>query len=433
MTTSERHVLVVGGGAAGVITAATLLQGSPSAVTVVEREAVTGPGLAYRTTDPLHLLNNYACRMSALEHDPGHLVRWCWSQGLDVEARTFLPRETYGRYLASLLDDSSLPRDAALTRVQDEVVDVVDTGSRYVATLASGASITSDAVVLALGNPPPRIPRGFDLDERRLVPDPWAPGLLDRVGETDHVLLVGTGLTTVDVAARIASSRSRARLTAVSRHGLLPLRHLVEPPDPAPTFDDRERTLRGVLAELRRCRDEGTSWRRLVESVKAVGNDLWHGLSLEEKERFVRHVGRYWEVSRHRMAPPMATVIDGLLAAGRLRVVTGSVDTASYDLVVNCTGPAPVSTLGWSALVDRLAAKGMLRPGPLGLGLDIDAEGVVRDARGAPARDIYTVGAARRGVDWEVAAVPDIRRQAVRLTRHLAASSGAQLQERLVG
>jgi len=32
---------------------------------------------------------------------------------------------------------------------------------------------------------------------------------------------------------------------------------------------------------------------------------------------------------------------------------------------------------------------------------------------------MYAVGAARRGVDWEVAAVPDIRRQAVHLARHL--------------
>lgn len=219
----------------------------------------------------------------------------------------------------------------------------------------------------------------------------------------------------------------------MSRHGLLPLRHLPEPPDPAPTFDDRERTLRGVLAELRRCRDDGTSWRRLVESVKLVGNDLWRGLSLDEKDRFVRHVGRYWEVSRHRMAPPMATLVGDLLAAGRLRVVTGSVDTVSYDLVVNCTGPAPVSTPGWSTLVDRLTAKGMLKPGPLGLGVDVDSDGALRAANGAAARGIYAVGAARRGAEWEVAAVPDIRRQALRLSRHLATPSGTQQAHRLVG
>jgi uncharacterized NAD(P)/FAD-binding protein YdhS len=432
MVTDGHHVLVVGGGAAGVITAATLLR-RDTAVTVVEREAVAGPGLAYRTTDPLHLLNNYACRMSAVEDDPGHLVRWCWSQGLDVEAQTFLPRATYGRYLTSLLDDSSVPRGAAFSRVHDEVVDVTDTGNKYVATLRSGASITADVVVLALGNPPPRLPRGLDVDERRLVANPWVPDLVDRVADESNVLLVGTGLTTVDVTVRIASSRSNARLTAISRHGMLPLRHLPEPPDPAPSFDVRERTLGSVLAELRRCRSEGAQWRCLVESVKSVGNDLWHGLSLEEKERFVRHVGRYWEVSRHRMAPPMATLLDGLLSAGRLRVVAGGVEPTSYDLVVNCTGPAPVSTTGWSTLVDSLAAKGILRPDALGLGVDMDPEGALRDAQGAAARGIYAVGAARRGVDWEVAAVPDIRRQALRLTHHLMTPRGAEPVERLVG
>jgi uncharacterized NAD(P)/FAD-binding protein YdhS len=317
--------------------------------------------------------------------------------------------------------------------VHDEVVDVTDTGTRYVATLRSGASIAADVVVLALGNPPPRRPRGLDVDEQRFVADPWVPGLLDRVADDGEVLLVGTGLTTVDVATRIAAACPRVRLTAVSRHGRLPLRHLPQPPDPAPVLDDRERTLSAVLAELRRRRTDGTDWRCLVESVKAVANDLWHGLSLAEREQFVQHVGRYWEVARHRMAPPMARLVDELLASGRLRVVAGRVDAASYNLVVNCTGPAPVSTPGWSTLVDRLAVKGMLWPGPLGLGVDVDGDGALVDASGVSARALFAVGAARRGVDWEVAAVPDIRRQALRLAQHLTAPASAQLPQRLVG
>jgi uncharacterized NAD(P)/FAD-binding protein YdhS len=72
--------------------------------------------------------------------------------------------------------------------------------------------------------------------------------------------------------------------------------------------------------------------------------------------------------------------------------------------------------------VDSLAVKGMLWPGPLGLGVDMDADGALVDADGVAARGIYALGAARRGVEWEVAAVPDIRRQALRLARHLAAA-----------
>ena len=116
----------------------------------------------------------------------------------------------------------------------------------------------------------------------------------------------------------------------------------------------------------------------------------------------------------------MAAIIDDLLATGRLTVVpTSQVDVATYDLVVNCTGPAPVSTPGWNPLVDNLAVNGMLWPGPFGLGVDVDGDGALLDADGIAARGMYAVGAARRGVDWEVAAVPDIRRQAVHLARHL--------------
>ena len=224
MANEPTTVLVVGGGAAGVVTAAALLRESAALgtgldVTVVERSDVMGPGLAYGTREPRHLLNNYAGRMSALEDDPEHLVRWCRAQGMAVGPETFVSRETYGRYLAALLDDQPVPAGSRLTRLHDEVVDLTDAGSDYLATLASGAVLAVDVVVLALGNPPPRRPRGFDVEDDRFAPDPWDPALLERVGEHHRVLLVGTGLTTVDVVVQVAGARPGASLTAVSRHG----------------------------------------------------------------------------------------------------------------------------------------------------------------------------------------------------------------------
>jgi uncharacterized NAD(P)/FAD-binding protein YdhS len=429
VVSTPHQVLVVGGGAAGVVTAAALLRGTAAVdVTLVERSEVAGPGLAYATTDPHHLLNNYAARMSAVEQDPEHLVRWCRSQGIPATGSTFLSRETYGRYLADLLVTTPVPAGSSLTRVHDEVVDLTDAGSAYLATLASESVLAADTVVLALGNPPPRRPAGLDVDDRRLVVDPWAPGLVDRVGEHDRVLLVGTGLTTVDVAAQLASRRPGVRLTATSRHGLLPLRHVPEPPAPAPAlggaFGDDGASLRDLLAEVRRRLSraaDGADWRCLVESVKADANRLWASLGPADRERFLRHVSRRWEIARHRMAPAMAEVVDDLLATGRLTIRTGAVDASSYDLVVCCTGPAPVSSRGWNPLVDRLLLSGVLRPGPLGLGVDVDADGALVDAHGQVARGVHAVGAARRGAEWEVAAVPDLRRQAEALVRHLAA------------
>src|SRR5215211_1060760 len=197
MVSSPVRVLVVGGGAAGAITAVAVLRQAaayperPVQVMVVERSAVVGPGLAYGTQESHHLLNNYASRMSAVEDDPQHLVRWCLERGMRITPGTFLARRTYGRYLADLLDNEPIPIGSGLTRQQGEVVDIVDTGTTYRATTASGAVLSADVVVLALGNPPPRMPRSVAVDEPRLLPDPWSPDLLDRVGDGDRVLLVG--------------------------------------------------------------------------------------------------------------------------------------------------------------------------------------------------------------------------------------------------
>ena len=427
MTVGPRRVLVVGGGAGGVATAAALLRraadgAAPVDVTLVERAAEVGPGLAYGTRDPHHLLNNYAGRMSALADDPSHLVRWCRAQGLDVTPETFVSRETYGRYLGDLVDGLEAPTGPGSRVLRDEVVDVTDAGSDYLATTATGAVLTADAVVLALGNPPPRRPRGLPVDagavrRRPVGPGPARPGRPARPGccSSAPVSPPSTWPPSSPPPDPACS------VTATSRHGLLPLHHVVEAPGPAPAFDADVVTLREVLGEVRRCLAAGADWRCVVESVKAVANELWTGFSLEDKERFTRHVARRWEIARHRMAPAMAEIVDDLLATGRLTVVpTSQVDPASYDLVVNCTGPAPVSSTGWNVLVDNLAVKGMLWPGPFGLGVDVDVDGALVDADGLASRGLYAVGAARRGVEWEVAAVPDIRRQAARLAEHLA-------------
>jgi uncharacterized NAD(P)/FAD-binding protein YdhS len=439
MTERPTRVLVVGGGAAGAIAAATLLRDVPDPldVRIVERRDVVGPGLAYRTTEPLHLLNNYAGRMSAFEDDPEDLVRWCTSGGLGVTPDTFLPRHVYGRYLAGLVARADARPGSRVSRLRGEVVSLEEGPAGYAAGLASGGRTAADVVVLALGNPPPRDLPGYREQAAAYAADPWAADLAERVGPGSRVLLVGSGLTAVDVAAQVADVHHDVELVAVSRHAMLPRRHQEHPPSASPAHPAAGRSLAGVLAEVRHRGAEleraGGDWRELVESVKAGLNDTWSGLADVDRERFLRHVARHWEVARHRMAPAVATVVEGLLLDGRLRVATpDAVDVSAFDLVVNCTGPAPACTPGWNPLVDSLAARGLLRPGPLGLGLDVTGSGRLIGHDGVPARGLYVLGAARRGVEWEVAAVPDIRRQVATLAAHLARPAARRVEE-LVG
>ncbi|MFD4641867.1 FAD/NAD(P)-binding protein [Lentzea sp. NPDC058436] len=93
------RVVVVGAGASGTLAAIHLLRaGVPLELVLVDRSGEFGPGRAYRTGDPGHLLNTAAGKMSALADDPGHFARWAGAAGDE-----FLPRGEYGRYLAETL------------------------------------------------------------------------------------------------------------------------------------------------------------------------------------------------------------------------------------------------------------------------------------------------------------------------------------------
>jgi uncharacterized NAD(P)/FAD-binding protein YdhS len=427
------RVVVVGGGAAAVVTAAHVVRSaSPEHrvhVHVVGAEPDLGPGVAYRTPHPRHTLNNYAARLSAVDGDPDHLLRWCARRGVPAVPTTFLQREVYGRYLREVFTEIDVPAGSALSRTQDTVRDIVRTGEGLDVHLAGGWRIAADKVVLALGVPPPASDPALDALGDRYHPDPWVPELAERVGDAAEVLVLGTGLTMVDVVTELHDALPMARFTAASRNGLLPAAHRRGNQRLHDTFHPGVGTLeavrRRVQERIAEISEVGGDWRDVVDSVRASANDLWRGLSPEEQEEFVGRLARRWETARHRMPPDQADLVTRLRRSGRLRVTTvDEVDPHAYDVVVNATGPAPVPTRGWNRLVDTLLDRGTIRPHRLGLGLDLDVHGRVVDAQGRVDADIYAVGVARRGLEWEVSAVPDLRSQAARLADHVREVAG---------
>ncbi|QIK68188.1 hypothetical protein G7072_19255 [Nocardioides sp. HDW12B] len=421
------RVAVVGGGASGVITALHLLRAAtpeqPVEVCLVDREARLGPGLAYRHDHPRHTLNNYAGRLSAVAEDPDHLVRWCRAAGYDVDPTDFLPRTLYGDYLTDLVENAPVPTGSALGRVRGTVRDVLREDDGVHVHLTGGWSVVADAVVLALGNPPPARLMKYAAHAGYL-PDPWVPDLAEQVGEPAEVLLVGSGLTALDVVSVLHDSTPMTRFTLVSRHGLLPRTHRTDPSPMRQTVDVPAGRLEEMVTQVRALVDQaatdGEDWRDVVDTLRASANRLWRGLDEEEQATFVRDHGRAWEVARHRMPPAQAEFVRQLKASGRLVVRTpGEVDPVAFDRVVNCSGPAPVTTRGWNPLVDALLDRGTIRPHRLGLGLDLDPTGRVVDSTGEPLPDVFAVGPARRGLDWEVTAVPDLRVQALEVAEEI--------------
>ncbi|UAL31486.1 FAD/NAD(P)-binding protein [Nocardioides rotundus] len=425
------RVVVVGGGAAGTIAAAHLVRAAtpatPVHVTLVERSGRFGPGLAYDTHHPLHTVNNFAARLSAVPGDPDHLVRWCRDRGEEIGPTGFVGRGLYGAYLADVLDSADVPDGSALGRVQGTVTDIDE---RHTVRLADGQTLAADQVVLALGNPPARHQQKYAdraaASGAPYVSDPWAPDLVERARGARRVLLVGTGLTMVDTVAVLHDADPSLRFTAVSRNGLLPQAHAPGSLRLHDIFHPGTTSLSELLESIeqrtRELADIGGDWRDVVDSVRAAANELWQGFTEEEQASFVDELARVWEIARHRMPPLMARHIAHLQSTGVLEVRTREDEPdGPWDLVVNCSGSTPVPTRGWNPLMDRLLDQGVVRPHRLGLGLDLDPDGhpVGRDGR-ADSR-LHVLGAARRGLEWEVTAIPDLRMQAARLADLLVA------------
>ena len=441
MTSSSRvdqipplRVAVVGGGAGGVITAVHLLRAAhparPVHVHLVEQKTPPGPGVAYRATHPRHTMNNYAARLSAVDGDPDHLLRWCAARNLPVGPTGFVHRGLYGDYLRDVLAGITVPAGSALSITRGTARDLTREGRELRVHLNAGWTVPADTVVLALGNPPPRRQPPLRC-ARTYVADPWAlpPGGLaalvtpDGEAPTD-VLILGTGLTMVDVVAELHETLPMARFTAVSRSGRLPSAHRARSQRLHDAFHPGLAPLPVVLERVRARIDEvaevGGDWRDVIDSVRASANDLWRGFTEEEREEFVTTLARRWELARHRMSPATADLVAALRLSGRLHLArVGDVDLDSFGTVVNCTGPAPVPTRGWNPLVDALLDRGTIRPHRLGLGLDLDADGHVIGRAGDVDPAVYAVGAARKGAEWEVSAIPDLRSQARRLADHL--------------
>lgn len=448
MTTSarprRRTVAVVGAGAAGTLTAARLAReagtrGSALDLLLVDPSPQTGRGVAYSAEHPAHRLNVPAGRISALPERPDDFVRWL-REDRDPQAHPydFATRQDYGSYLASVLADALVASrgEAHLERVHERATGVARQGTRV--RLRTGALGVRwvDAVVLATGDSSPGTawaPASL-VRSRRFVADPWQPGALARVPGSAPVLLVGTGLTMVDVA--LALDRPDRVLHAVSRHGLLPRPHSPRPPTavaPAPEVPDGPLRAAQLDALVREHVQDAVrlhgDWRPAIDSLRPITQDLWRRLPDPEREVFVRDHQRSWDVVRHRMSPASAAGLQEVRDAGRLTVATARVDDVvevrdglevtlsdgtvlTVGAVVNCTGPSGDVQASFDPLLLDLLSSGAARPGPLGLGLATDPAGRVLAADGTPQPWLWTLGSLRRGELWESVAMPEVRAQA---------------------
>ncbi|WP_197076822.1 FAD/NAD(P)-binding protein [Hymenobacter terrenus] len=451
-------ITVVGGGFAGTALVLQLRQQPALAhakIHLIEPREVPGPGLAYTVRRPEYLLNVRPGALSLYPDVPNHFTEWLRGQPESAAGvPEFAPRTTYGRYLneeltAELTAPAPGPGSLCWHQTTAVVAPIRPDGRRAV-LLANGTTLVSDFVVLAMGNFPPPPPAGPDhryLHHDAYHTDPWGPGNLRRIGPDDNVLLIGSGLTAMDVLLALRQDGHRAPVTVVARHGRWPATH--GPATPTyPNFYPElagETTVTGVLAvfkrHLRAAAAQGIDWRPVLDSLRPDLGRMWATWPLQEQRRFLRHLAGLWAVTRHRSPPQNAATIAALTAAGLVRLHVGTVKEILPDgnvlrvrvrphdtpgcwhvaqHVVCCTGPLLDYGRIADPLVMSLRDAGHLSADSLRLGLLTDTHGALRGADGVVSTTLFTLGPSRRPAYFESTAVPELRRQAAELAVELA-------------
>jgi uncharacterized NAD(P)/FAD-binding protein YdhS len=372
--------------------------------------------------------------MSAWAGELDHFAKRFEAQGGDP--RGFAQRRFFGRYLGDILDEAVASGCTEI--LHHSAIRAEHSNGKWSVTFEDGSAIEAEAIALAIGNQEPEALRAFAGAGDRFISNPWGEearrAVEDLTSNGGDALLVGTGLTMVDLALSLDSAGHGGRILALSRRGQIPRSHDDFRPAPVEAEEVPQGRVGGLWRWLRR-RSAEVGWRAAIDSLRPHSHPLWQSLDVSEQRRFLRHARPWWDVHRHRIAPEVAATIARLVAEGRLEIMAGRILAAekvgdgldvelrrrgsdavrlkTFAYAFNCTGPLHSIGHTRDPLLRSLLEGGHAKPDQLGIGLKVD-----EDSRAG--ERLWALGPLTKGRYWEIIAVPDIRDQAALVAEDIA-------------
>ncbi len=448
------RIIVVGGGLSGTLLALQLAADRSTQVVMLERDPQRlGRGVAYQHDFTHQPLNVPASGMSLYPDQPDHFLDWLRQNSFryhhlltSVSPKTFVPRKIFGDYIVEHLQRVHLDHAASLQIRIDEATSIRRCGTRLEVILGSGVTLEADHVVLALGNFPPAdlFPGNPEVvSAPGYFANPWTDRVYSRLSGHEHILLVGTGLTAVDVVLGLKIRHFKGPISMLSRRGQLPLPHDLSQPAASladPGYLSPRDTLRWLTGEIRKRRT--TPWTSVMDGIRPHTQAIWSRWSWDERRYFMRRLRQIWEVVRHRIPVQSAATLSEMVSSGQLRIGKARVESACgvedgievtwsedggthrgvFQRVINCTGPESNYRKVKLPVLEDLVAQGLLTNDPIGLGILCTADGRIIDRDGRPVPGLWCIGPMRKAVLWETTAIREVRLQARDLAQRLTAS-----------
>ena len=448
-----KDITIIGAGLSGTLLAMNLLEqdcSQPVHIRLIDRRNENDLGPAY-STDEGYLLNVRAEIMGAFSRDPEHFLNWTINKNIPAEKGDYLPRKLYREYIQAIFQKvlNEKGDNKSFERIPGGAADIRITNSKPVVHMEDGSRFITDKVVLALGNSPPQNPetrhKSF-ITDKRYIRNPWEPSVLKDLSPDNTILFIGTGQTTVDLAAGLFKRQHRGKMISISRRGLFPL--VQKRYEPYPSFYDELHghsdilsVLRIVRKHIRIAEEKGLDPRSVIDSLRPHTPAVWMQLSPAEKKRFLRHVFRYWEIIRSRIPPASDEIINKMKMTGQFRALTGRITdivpldnkmevvytergtgegkSVQADLVINCIGPCQDYEQIEGTFIKNLISGRLIQCDPAHLGINALPDGTVINADGTSSDVLYTIGSPLKGILWESVAAPEITAEAEKLAKIL--------------
>jgi uncharacterized NAD(P)/FAD-binding protein YdhS len=257
------------------------------------------------------------------------------------------------------------------------------------------------------------------------------------------MVLIGSGLTMVDVLLSARRDGFQGNAVVISRRGQLPRAHAPKGVVPQRVAIPHSKRVSLLAAAIRiaceMAESGGTPWQAIINGLRPSIQDIWHGLPREEQARFLRHLRSFWDAHRHRLPMEVHGRLRAEFSEGRAVLLRGAVkevarkgdrfavtlrkrgarhpETIATDLAYDCSGFRPDLE---QPLITSLLAQGLACSDPHRLGLSVERNGQLIGVRDEVTNGLFAIGPLCQGTLWEINAVPEIVTQANQAAQSLA-------------
>ena len=147
------------------------------------------------------------------------------------------------------------------------------------------------------------------------------------------------------------------------------------------------------------CSQPGVSWQACFDQLRPHIPVLWKALDHRQQKYFLGRLKTFWNIHRHRLPPPTESILKEGFRLNKIKIVKNPLEIPqNQEAVINALGTSadPLHQPFLKKLVD---SNFILRH-PLGLGFQ------------SLNNNIFSLGCARTGQDWEASAAKELALQA---------------------